>query len=362
MENQIQKHIASEAKLKAQAALQMNLFSLVDVGEDDLISEYSNAIGNLECIPRFLRGNCEDYLLSAAPNDVEVVNPYMNQGQKLNCHIKPAQIRRRSGGNVETYLVYPSDREEVVERTLFTIAANKGLTKRSIAGMPARFGVEFSIYEIREHLKSIGKCRSYDQIREALVVMRDSVTTITADSNESGIELKTQVFADSALDVRGTGRSRERCFVTFNDFVIKQIVELNFRQYSFKSIHSHKANMGTFMHSWLCDNWRNCAGGMKFKIAPELICQSYGKGRVSLDEMRRITRKGLKSLADQGMITHVPRLSNGLYEITATDKLAGEIFQSNAKHKGLEKLRKEIKSGNITELPDKNEFFLVSNN
>ena len=341
-----------------QAGLQIGLFSMVDPSDSQDIAEYSNAIGSLECIPRFIRGKVPQYLLSEAPEDTEVVNPYMNRGQAFNCHITPAQVRKKVKGKWLTYLVYPSDREELIERTLFTIAANKGLVKKSLAGMPARYGVEFSLYEIYGHLKSINKSRAYDVIKEALIVMRDCVTTITPADSNSGIELKTQVFADSALDVRGTGRSRERCFVTFNDYVLEQIVKLNYRQYSYRSIHQHKVNMGTFIHSWLCDNWKNCDTGAILPLDPELICQSYGRGRITYDEMKRLIRDGLRSLADLELITHVPRIKNGRYSIVATKKLKDEIKLANQKHKGLTVLCNSIKEGKVTALPNRNTFHL----
>lgn len=330
---------------------QMDLFAHTDIGTPAYIPEFSNSILPLEGSPRFLRGSCKSYRVSEAPDEIVVTNEYMSGGHRYLCSIKPAMIPRKENGKTVNYFVYPSDREELVERTLFAIASNNGLIKRSLPNSAPRYGVEFSIYEIRELLISIGKTKPYDDIREALLVLRDNVTTIRAANSDSGVELKTQVYSDSLLDVKGKGRSRERCFVMFNDFVVEQIKQLNYRQYSYKSIHTHTLSMGTYLHNFLCNNWLNCNEGATYTIDAVVLCQSYGKGHVSADTRTRMIRDGLKSMASHDLITHVPRLKDGCYQITATAKLEQEVRTANAKRRGIGTLSEGIENGTIRQLP-----------
>lgn len=339
------------AKPKEIERQQMELFAHTDIGTPAYLPEFSNAILSLEGSPRFLRGSCKSFRVSEAPDEIVVTNEYMSGGHRYLCSIKPAMIPRRENGKTVNYFVYPSDREELVERTLFAIASNKGLVKRALPNTAPRYGVEFSLYEIRELLCSIGKTKPYDDIREALLVLRDNVTTICPKGTKSGVELRTQVYSDSLLDVRGRGRSRERCFVMFNDFVVEQIKKLNYRQYSYKSVHTHALSMGTYLHNFLCNNWLNCNAGTVYAVDPIVLCEGYGKGHLAPDRRARVVRDGLRSMDKQGLITHVPRLKDGLYYITATAKLEREIRTANAKRRGISTLSEGIENGTIKQLP-----------
>jgi hypothetical protein len=204
---------------------QMDLFTLVDlpVNSDVGLARYSNAIGDIDIIPRFIRGKNPNILLKDAPDITEVSNPYMVNKIKLICNIKPAQIQKKIEGKLVTVLAYPGDREELIESVLFMIASNGKMKKKSLPGVAPRHGVEFSLYEIREHLRALNKLKPYDEIREALLVLRDSGVTITQEDGNRKVQVTNKIFADSLLETTGSGRGKDRAFVTFSDYVIEQI-------------------------------------------------------------------------------------------------------------------------------------------
>lgn len=344
---------------------QLGLFALVDsVEEANSIVRYSNAIGSLDVIPRFCRGHNQPIPISEAPKNTEIQNRYHVNNTELSCNIKPAQITRKVDGVPTTFLAYPGDREELIERTLFLIASNGKMQKKSLPGVAPRHGVHFSLYEIREHLKAIGKSKPYDEIREALLVLRDSVTTISQKDEALGkeIEVTNKIFADSVLESSGTGRGRDKCFITFSDYVIDQILDLNFRQYSFDSVNTHKKTVGTFIHSYLCWNWLNVAAGSNFTIDPEEIMTAYGKRNISKERKRRDVREGLASLVKHGLITHVPRIKDDKYVITATRVLYNEILRANKKKRGIFKIKTSLENGGIKDIPSNRVYHLPNIN
>lgn len=113
------------------ASLQMDLFSLLDEPTDPtcLDAIYSNSIANIDLVPRFKRGiNKAIKSTEIKPNQSLIIENRYHVGQhELICRIQPAIIKQQIEG-VQTELhAYPGDREELIEKVLFFIAANKGL-------------------------------------------------------------------------------------------------------------------------------------------------------------------------------------------------------------------------------------------
>lgn len=344
---------------KDELPTQLGLFTLVDLPTALEPMRYSNAIGGIDVVPRFLRGQNPFILLKDAPKITEIRNPYMVNGIQLVCKIKPAQLTKKIDGELTTVLAYPSDKEELIEKVLFMLASNGDLVKREIAGVAPRHGIAFSLYDIRQQLKLIGKDKPYDQIRESLLILRDSSTIIAQESGDREIEVTNKIFADSILETNGNGRGKDKCFVTFSDYVIEQILDLNFRQYSFSSVNSHKIAVAVFIHSYLTWNWLNVSAGATFDLDPATIMEGFGKGRISIDTQKRDIRRGLMDLTNSGHIVEVPRLAQGqFYPIVATQLLVDEIIRANTKKKGLAVLLEKVESGEIESLPNKRSFQL----
>ncbi|WP_025562565.1 hypothetical protein [Psychromonas sp. SP041] len=352
---------------KEREALQMDLFSLVDEAqEENSIQRYSNAIGDIDMVPRYIRGKNPPLLASDVKVDQEIIckNEYKVNGNDLVCEIHPATIMRKEGEKTVSYLMYPGDREEVIERVLFMIASNNGLEKKAIPGSSPRYGVYFSLYQIREELKKIGKTKPYDVIRESLIVLRDSKNRISQSKNGKSITITNDVIADAALETTGTGRAKDRCFISFSDYVVEQIFKLNYQQYSFDSVLSHKGALARFLHSYLCWNWRNSYEGATYKIETEKIMASFGKSQLTMAQKRRDIREALGLLVKSGHIPSVPYANKNCYTITAKKKLASEIKLSMQKQLGLKRISAQIEEGKRDTLPAARRFngSLVNNN
>jgi hypothetical protein len=329
---------------------QLDLFALVDAPEKQLIkgkyvrSPYSNSIGTIDLIPRFKRGeNAIVPVSGLVGKKLKIENRYRIGRNELVCQIQPAVIERTVNGEKVEFYAYPGDREDLTEKLLFLIASNRGLSKIRMPGGVDRFGIYFSLYEIREELKKLGKTRSYDVIRESLVVIRDSRTNISQIDGTRSITITHDIFADAILEVSGSGRGRDRCSITFSDYVIEQIQLLNYRQYPFASINSHPSPLSRFIHSYLTNNWTNAANGVTRQLFVNEVFAAFGKDHLTDAVKRRDMRAGLAILVKAGWFTNVPysqkTLKNGkhehYYELTPTEVFVEEVIRANAKKKGL---------------------------
>lgn len=332
---------------------QLDLFALVDapgqqlVNGKKVVSAYSNSIGSIDLIPRFKRGTDAVVPVDKHSGKLVIENHYTAGRNKLVCKIQPAVITRKVDGEEKEFHAWPGDREDLIEKVLFLIASNKGLEIiRTPAGVN-RYGIYFTLYEIREQLKRIGKTRPYDVIRESLLVIRDSRTSIAQRDGDKEISITHDIFADAVLEVTGTGRGRDRCFITFSDYVIEEIQKLNYRQYPFASINSHETPLARFIHQYLTNNWTNAVvGGQKNIYVTELF-NAFGKDHLSMTVKRRDLRAALQILVDSGWFLNVPyskkeNLAGGKtdysYLLTATDVFVSEVIKANAKKKGLREL------------------------
>lgn len=346
--------IDTENTVDLENQYQLDLFSLVDGPGEQLVdgkrvvSPYSNSIGSIDFIPRFKRGTDSVVARDEYTHKNTIIENHYTFGRnRLVCQIKPAIITRKVNGEDKEFYAWPGDREDLIEKVLFLIASNKGLEPIRLPGGVERFGVYFTLYEIREQLKRIGKTRPYDMIRESLIVLRDSQTIISRTNGQSEKSITHKIFSDAALEVTGTGRGRDRCFITFSDFVIEEIQKLNFRQYPFLAVHSHKTTLARFLHHYLTNSWTNAFPGSTKTIFVNELFSAFGKSQLSMNIKRRDLREALQILVKSGWFLNIPyskkvNVGEGKvdysYDLIATDVFVSEAIKANAKRKGLKEL------------------------
>lgn len=338
---------------------QLDLFSLVDAPEEKMVDgkivlqSYSNSVGTIDLIPRFKRG-VDAILPIDAPSlkgkSLVVSNKYTAGRNELICEIKPAIIQRKVKGEIVDFYAWPSDRETLIESTLFLLASNKGLERIVLASGTVRFGIYFTLYSIREELKRINKTKSYDAIMESLIVIRDSSTTILQEKNGKKVQINYNVFADTLLSVSGSGRGRERCCIIFSDYIVEQIKSLNYRQYHFYSINSNDSPLARFVHHYLTDSWTNAAENVPQKLYLNAVFNGYGKHHLTQAVKRRDLRAALEILVKANWFKSVPiskkEIVNSIvdysYSLVPTEIFVKAVIKANAKKKGLRMLNDKI--------------------
>jgi hypothetical protein len=331
---------------------QMNLFALVDLPKDPK-ENYSNSIVSLHDKPRFVRGKNPHIPVKSNDKDNLIVeHVYKSRtGEDGICQIEPVLIRKKIQGKTVEFYAYQGDREEVIEQVLFMLACKKGLTLQNQAGGIPRWGIEFSIYEIREELKKIKKTKPYDVILESLFVLTGSKVSLTETNGKKKKRVTLNAYVDSKLEQEGLGRGRDKMSVAFSDFVVKQIEDLNYRQYNFGAFLRQNTTLSAFILTHLLTVWRNANVGSIRAISTIEIMEKFGKNRTSIVTKRRDMRKALESLVGKGFFTHIPHAkkiihptgeNDYLFHVECTSMFREQLIISLSKHKGLRTLQGKL--------------------
>ncbi|MER2493776.1 hypothetical protein [Catenovulum sediminis] len=346
---------------------QLSLFKLLDEAEltnSNKHLEYTNSIGSIDIIPRFWRGKNSAFSKDeATKRAITCTNTYTFSNRKFKAVISPAILTRTNDkGQEEEYFAYPGDREELIEKVLFLIATKDGL--HSIRnGNQVRYGVFFSLYRVREELKKINKTRSYDAIKESLMILKDSRIKITSE-NSDGVEytITHDIFSDAVLESSGVGRGKNRYWIGFSDYLVGEILKLNYRQVLYSRFTNYSSALSRFLDLYLSNAWKNATYNTTTRISLNRIMENFGKKQVQLDSKRRDMRQALLDLEKAGVIQNVPYAEKTIddegcddyvYDLLPTKKFVDEIIKANAKHKGLRKLSEGIEQNTITHIGTK---------
>jgi hypothetical protein len=197
------------------------------------------------------------------------------------------------------------------------------------------------------------------------MIIRDSNTRISKqhpnDPNRR-LEVTKDVWADSAIEVAGNGRGKDKCFIAFSDFVVEEILNLNYRQVLYSRFTAYNSTFSRYLDLYLSNIWTNANVSKKDPISLVTVMESFGKANKSMITKRRDMRGALQDLVKRGVIKFVPssvKENTGplesdidyIYPIEPTDDFVEEIIKSNAKNKGLKVLNNQITEGKRKALP-----------
>lgn len=343
---------------------QLKLFEMLDGDKYDINvkKRYSNSITIIDLMPRFYRGNGARKLLAESEGLFE--NKFDFRGETCLCTVTPAIYLNKNikTGEVEKIAAFPSDAEELIEKIIIMIASMQGLEKRNIGGN-TRHVVSFSLYQIKQALAKMNSQKSYKQIRQSLIIIRDSNTRVTRvdPTTNRRFEVTKDVWSDSAIEVEGHGRGKDRCYIAFSDFVVEEITNLNYRQVLFSRLTCYSSTFSRFMDLYLSNMWINARPNEKKPISLLKVMESFGKANKSEITLRRDMRLALNDLVERKVITHLPSVvkkplsedkNDWVYNIVPTQEFVEEMIRSNGKQKGLKILNEKLVNGEIKELPD----------
>lgn len=92
-----------------------------------------------------------------------IIRPCTIRGKTMTFKLKPALIEK-DGENV---LIYPDQREELVEDALRKLAVNG-----NGVDVQGKAGVNFTLYELNKELERVGHTFNLNEIKEALLVCK----------------------------------------------------------------------------------------------------------------------------------------------------------------------------------------------
>jgi hypothetical protein len=161
-----------------------------------------------------------------------VERSYAVRDSHYNLELIGAMIKKPSG---ERVMVIPTEREEVIESVLMRMAMNQG---RDIEGL---VGVVFTLSELKRELDDIGHCYDFNEIKEALFVLRGAMQNIY-NSNGSAM-ISENYIGGLGLNESFSGyRKGTACYVQMNRYVSEQIRQGDLTIVNYRLINSIKRN------------------------------------------------------------------------------------------------------------------------
>ena len=243
--------------------LNLDLFGL-----DPLLDKnYSNTLEIYDLAGKFLYDKHNKYLRSASAEETEFTRLTSYRDVELKISVTAANIERTKNGKRERVFVFPGAREEIIEDVLRKLATERRAqayeaTTGSNAG--TKFvGIAFTLYEIYEELKRVGKSYSYAEIREALEIMNRS--NLAIQSLDNSIDLSAPFFPIKAIADKANKKDT-KSFVCFHPMVTDAILTLNFRRLNYAKALSFKRHYTRLTYKRLSHRWIQASPGKPYTI------------------------------------------------------------------------------------------------
>lgn len=315
---------------KAQLSLDLFGFFGNDTSKDKVLNPkviHSNTIAVYDALPKY---NWSD----RQPKDSSITRTCVLKGIEYEMTIEPASIERVNKKTKEKIRVslYPGEREEAIEDVLRGFAANG---QGKILGQ--EMGVFFTLGQLRDELKSIGKTFSHTEIVESLMVCNRA---------NLKVRVKGRVVVHSSLFPNVTLTDREnykadgltKCFVRFHPLVMASVINLDYRMLNYNLAMTIKDPLARHVYKRLTHYWKQASNSnsYKFKLMSYL---SQTPRNISPRMTRNLSamQKALDELVDKGVLKEysVNEVLQGIkildaeYTCTAHANFVADIKKAN---------------------------------
>lgn len=308
---------------------QLDLFSLLDSRDKD----YSNSIDIYDSLPKYSldrRRRFTDIRQAAAKERECRIG-----GRVIKVKVRPALIETRPG---EPELVYPGEREEIIEDALRKLAVNGG-----IAMIDGKVGVLFTFYQLRNELKKNNHEFKLSEIKEAILVCRGAQLETVSEDGETVIS--SSFFPMVGLTTRKDLKLRQgdtKCYVQFNPLVTDSIHNHTFRLYDYKTSMAIKSPLARYIHKRMSHHWSQASSRNPY--TPRLVSFLKGSPRGLTKPMStnvRAMKTALETLIKHAVIESYDdseRIMNGqkitdiVYKIYPTEKFVKIVKKANYKN------------------------------
>lgn len=259
--------------IEAFSCKQIDLFQTFLCNGDEQREKLSNAIPLWDCLPRYSISRQAAQKMRKAgafPPLLNIACQYL--GRKIAIEIQPARLI--DNGVVTEY--YPGANEELIEDALRKIATlqNHGYYDES----RPRYGVSFTIYQLRKELKRRGHTRSYQEIVLSLRVLARSSIEISAEDKRTKIYDVCSYFSRLS-SVSRAGLEEDpgaKWYVEFHPLITKAINSIDYRQYNYELMMSHSTQLARWLHKYLVAKFTNASIGKKFEMRFSTIKRDSG--------------------------------------------------------------------------------------
>lgn len=329
---------------------------------------YSNTFNHYDLWGRFVRAGHKKLPVEEAPSRTIVTRKISEKvdGIQYNGELKitPAVVSTKQNGEEREYLVWPSDREEKVERALIRLASKGKIVKINFKS-GIQYAVVFSMNELAQELKSVGQSMPYPQIKESLEALQGSKLSFKYSATDTKNTNVDDSFYESNMNflssLHFSGKKGQggniKCVACLNAFVHNMIDNLEYKGYYFNRAQELKRGLSRWMMLRLYHLWRYAAPGKTHHFKLLSIMEKYGSitGEEEISDnklkaLRRDMTTTMKDLIGKGAISDygienvkcdkTGRIIDYVYELYPSDQFCEEILTLNKQNK-----RIEIQSG-----------------
>jgi hypothetical protein len=235
--------------------IQLTLFDL-DASEES----YSQSIELYDFMPKYIWGKVdriEGLFLKRIERKFEC------RGKSYTIKIDPAKVEDADGEARDYYL---SKREELVEDALRKLM----IDKKSIM-LDGEAGVCFTLYQLREELKHKGHSLSYDQLKEALEVLKKVDIEIESEDKE----VRFFFSPIETLGLKGKG-SETQTFVRFSPLVTESIRQGTFRLINYDKVMSYRSVIARQLHKRMSHHFIQASLTETYEILLTTVIRDFG--------------------------------------------------------------------------------------
>lgn len=240
------KALEEEKKLedyKQEKNLQLSIFEFLEPEN----KKYSNTIELYDAIPKYVWGRQKK-----TKESIPILREFSNRNIKYKVMITPATVVKMNGDQIkDTFVRFPSRREELIEDALRKIACNgQGVFLDDEAG------VLFTLYQLREELEKMGHGYNINEIKEALFICKGTEIKLMSEDGKNVII--SNIFQTLGLQTQDDWKqqgSKTKAYVRFNPLVTKSINDITFRQLDYQKCMEYKYDLSRYLHKRLSHNY-----------------------------------------------------------------------------------------------------------
>ncbi|MDL2189481.1 replication protein [Pseudomonas sp. ChxA] len=330
--------------------LQGELFNPYEIRLDD--ADHSNLVSIYDALPRFSWASKTVRDMSQMSTQLEGSlngQPFRVVMKAVSMEI-PIKIKGKATGQTEWVGLYPSSREECVEEAL-----------RKFSTQPGRFNevkcsVSFSLYDLRQELKSVGHTYTYDELRQALdILAKSSLTIQTRSSDGDVIDITSNYLpflylrsknkkSKNYIDVKDISDQEKGdatlCMAVLHPLISRGIERGDYRLYHYSTSMKLTNSLAKTLNRELSMRWRNASPTHPYRFHLVEFLSNTARGLSKrMPEDYRAVNIALAELVQEGVLSEFkstpikkPKGKGAIdyvYEILPTKKFVGMMIDGH---------------------------------
>ena len=266
--------------------------------------------------------------------------------QKYQSTVTASRMKRvDDAGNVVEVLMFPSDREQLIEDAL-----RKMVSQGCGAIRDGVTGVLFTLYQLRQELKRHKHTFTYDQLREGIEVMQGANLKVT---NLSTGQSWTEHFLVKILrgglkhkSEKGRPVEYEKWFVGFHELVTRSIVDRSYRQMNYPRLMAVRGILPKYLYKRMALLFTYAESPERRPYEPTMLKTLIESGRGVSPAQKNNVRAMSRAFAELIKVGAIERVEENRrmegtkiidirYEIYPTQAFVDEVIQANKVQKRL---------------------------